>query len=523
MLLQADKITFGYSEKPLFKQASFTINEGDRIGLVGDNGAGKSTLFKCLLGIEQPYEGKVIVSKNVGKIAYIPQSLPTDLQNKNFYDYLLEAIPHDERDYSEWKVDMAMDEIGVPQEIRNFPLSHLSGGWQRMALIARATMDEPGLILMDEPTNYLDLEKIFKLEDLLLNTIKTPYVVISHDRKFLDRCTNKTMHLRDGQIICHKVPYSHARTCLLEEDLAAAKARENEEAEIERIRAAAKRIHIWSAGRNPDMDRRAKAMYTRANQLEAKKTEIYVAAKRDIDFNPEDIKPKMLLRVTNYQVVAPDGRCLFKIKNMNVNKGDRVAILATNGVGKTQMLEALMRAYNDPVVDKQNDTEMRFNPQVSIGYFDQHMAHLPLQRTLSDYIQSLGKTTQETTKLLINAGFPYKMHSQKISELSQGEKARLAFLGLKVGKYNFFIMDEPTNHIDIDGQEKFEDAVISEGHTCIFVSHDRYMMEQVANKYYQVKGGILTQVDSVEPFYKEVMQKQDILMFEKINAKGNQK
>ena len=124
MLLQADKITFGYSEKPLFKQVSFTINEGDRIGLVGDNGAGKSTLFKCLLGIEQPYEGKVIVSKNVGKIAYIPQSLPTDLQNKNFYDYLLEAIPHDERDYSEWKVDMAMDEIGVPQEIRNFPLSH---------------------------------------------------------------------------------------------------------------------------------------------------------------------------------------------------------------------------------------------------------------------------------------------------------------------------------------------------------------------------------------------------------------
>ena len=207
-----------------------------------------------------------MISRNVDKIGYVPQSLPTDLKDKTFYDYLLEAIPDEERDYSGWKVDVTMEDIGVPQEIRHFPLANLSGGWQRMALIARTMLDEPSLILMDEPTNYLDLEKIFKLEDLLLNIIKIPYVVISHDRKFLDRCTNKTMHLRDGQIICHKVPYSHARTCLLEEDLAAAKARENEEAEIERIRAAAKRIHIWSAGRNPDMDKRAKAMYTRANQ-----------------------------------------------------------------------------------------------------------------------------------------------------------------------------------------------------------------------------------------------------------------
>lgn len=519
MLLQADKITFGYTDVPLFKQASFSINEGDRIGLVGDNGAGKSTLFKCLLGIEKPYEGQVIISRNVGKIAYVPQSLPTDLRDKTFADYLLEAIPVEERDYSSWKVDVVMDEIGVPQEIRSFPLAHLSGGWQRMALILRATMDEPSLILMDEPTNYLDLEKIFKLEDLLLNVIKTPYMVISHDRKFLDRCTNKTIHLRGGQVISHNIPYSHARTSLLEEDLAAAKARENEEAEIERIRAAAKRIHIWSAGRNPDMDRRAKAMYTRAAQLEAKKTDVYVANKREIDFNPDDIKPKVLLRISDYQVVAPDGRPLFKIPEMNIKKGDRVAILATNGVGKTQMLEALMRAYREPVVDSVNKTEMRFNPQVNIGYFDQHMAHLPLNKTITDYIQDLGKNAQEATKLLVVAGFPYKMHTQKISSLSQGEKARLAFLGLKVGKYNFFIMDEPTNHIDIDGQEKFEDAVISEGHTCIFVSHDRYMMEQVANKYYQVKKGNLVPVDSVEPFYREVMMRQDIAIFDSIKGK----
>ena len=271
MLLQADKITFGYTGIPLFKPVSFSVNEGDRIGLVGDNGAGKSTLFKCLLGIEKPYEGQIIVSKNTGKIAYVPQNLPEDLHEKTFTQYLLEGIPAEERDYSAWKVEIALNEMNVPQEIRDFPLAHLSGGWQRIALITRAFMNEPNLILMDEPTNYLDLEKIFKLENLLLNVVKSSYIVISHDRKFLDKCTNRTLHLRGGQIISYKVPYSHARTCLLEEDLAAMKARENEEAEIERIRAAAKRIHIWSAGRNPDMDRRAKAMYTRAAQLRSKK------------------------------------------------------------------------------------------------------------------------------------------------------------------------------------------------------------------------------------------------------------
>ena len=141
MLIQADKITFGYTDKPLFNKVSFSVNEGDRIGLVGDNGAGKSTLFKCLLGIEKPYEGQIVISRNVDKIAYIPQSLPTDLKNKTFYEYLLEAIPSEERDYSEWKVDVAMEDIGVPQEIRHFPLANLSGGLQRMALIARAMLD----------------------------------------------------------------------------------------------------------------------------------------------------------------------------------------------------------------------------------------------------------------------------------------------------------------------------------------------------------------------------------------------
>jgi ATPase subunit of ABC transporter with duplicated ATPase domains len=510
MLLQADNITFGYSNVPLFKDASFSVNEGDRIGLVGDNGAGKSTLFKCLIGLEELQSGRVVIPRNVKKIAYVPQSLPDDLMDKTFSQYLLESIPGGERGYSGWKVGALMNEIGAPDEIRDFPLAKLSGGWQRMALIARTNMDEPDLILMDEPTNYLDLEKIFKLENWLRTGVKTPYIAISHDRKFLDQCTAKTMHIRGGKIMFHNVPYSKAREALLNEDLAAAKARSLEEAEIARIRAAAKRLRIWSAGRNPDLDRRANAMYGRAGRLEDRKTDIYAARRRDIDFDPDETKPNLLLEAANIQIMAPDGRPLFRIPRMDVMRGERVAILAMNGVGKTQMLESLMRAYARPVDDKASGGYMKFNPQVNIGYFDQHMNILPPDKSMSDYIAGMGKSPQETAKLLVAAGFPYASHARKIGGLSQGERARLAFLGLKAGRFNFFIMDEPTNHIDIDGQEKFEDAVIGEGHTCIFVSHDRYMIEHVANKYYQIKNGVLKQVRSVEPFYDDVRSAKDI-------------
>jgi ATPase subunit of ABC transporter with duplicated ATPase domains len=522
MLLQATNISFGYTDIPLFKNATFSINAGDRIGLVGDNGAGKSTLLKCLMGLEEIHTGQIIRPKTLGKVAYVPQSLPADLKNKTFAEFLLEAIPQEERDYSGWKVDIAMNEIGVPDEIREFPLAHLSGGWQRMALLIRANLDEPDLILMDEPTNYLDLDKIFKLENWLKNTVKAPFLAVSHDRKFLDNCTNKTMHIRGGELMFHNVPYSHAREVLLEEDIVAAKNRELEEEEIDRLRAAAKRIRIWSAGRNGKLDRQATTLFARADKLDSKKTDVYKATRRDIDFNPDEIRPKTLLNIKNTQVVAPDGRPLFKIPEMSVVRGERVAILAMNGVGKTQMIEALMRAYKEPVNNKAAGEMMQFNPQVNIGYIDQHVSMLPMKKSMADYIIDMGKTMQEATKLLIVAGFPYKNHTQIIETLSQGERARLAFLGLKVGRHNFFIMDEPTNHIDIDGQEKFEDAVISEEQTCVFVSHDRYMMEQVANKYYQVKNGVLRQVDSVEPFYEEMKAIKDNFV-QQVNQSGKKK
>lgn len=508
MLLQVEKATFSYGGSPLFKDISFSVNEGDRIGLVGDNGCGKSSLFRCIIGEEQISSGQITRTRNLGKLGYVPQNIPENIKDTTFYNYLLEALPEEERDYSFWKVDTTLEGLGVPEEIRNLKISQLSGGWQRLALIARANMEEPDLLLLDEPTNYLDVGKIFKLEKWLNEEVTTPFVVISHDRTFLDNCTKKTMHLRGGNLIVHNLPYSGAREQLLNEDLAAAKARQLEEAEITRIRNAAKRLHIWSNGRNPDMERRSKAIAHRADQLEEQKTEVYIAKKRELEFDQQSVRPNFLMTIHNMEVKTPDGRLLFKIPDMTVSRGDRIAILGMNGTGKTQLLKMLMRAYQEPIYDKERDRSMRFNPQVNIGYFDQHMANMPMKKSISSYIQTFVPTVQEAAKHLVRAGFEYNTHNTELEKLSQGEKARLAFLGLKLGKHNFYIMDEPTNHIDIDGQEKFENSLADEGHTCIFVSHDRYMVSHIANRYFQIDKGILREVPSYENFYEQVIKEE---------------
>ena len=509
MLLQLENATLAYGAKPLFKDANLSLNEGDRVGLVGDNGCGKTSLLRCIMGEETLNSGKILIPRGTRKIGYVPQTLPTNLGEQTLYDYLITALPKEERDYSSWKVDATLDELDVPEELRERKLAHLSGGWQRLALIAHANLEEPDLLLLDEPTNYLDLGKIFRLEKWLNETVKVPYIVVSHDRTFLDNCTKKTIHLRDGKLLFHNVPYTRAREALLNEDLSAARARQLEEKEIARIRAAAKRIHMWSNGRNPDMERRSKAIAHTADQLEAKKTEVYIAPKREISFTQESIRPNTLLTVQNIDVKTPDGQQLFRIPELYIDRGDRVALLGMNGAGKTQFLKMLMRAIDDPISDHKQKLALRFNPQVKIGYFDQHMANIPTDASVSDYISKIVGSNQDAVKQLVVAGFPYNKQGASIGTLSQGEKARLAFLGLKLGKFNFFIMDEPTNHIDLDGQEKFEDALDDNAYTCLFVSHDRYMVNNVATRYLQIENGILREVPSPKRFYQQVISGQE--------------
>ncbi|MBM1171129.1 ATP-binding cassette domain-containing protein, partial [Microvirga arabica] len=199
---------------PLFQNLNLVIGEGDRLGLVAANGAGKSTLLKCLAGLDEPTHGDIIRSRGL-RVALVEQDVPAGLLDLSFHDVLHRALPADERESQEWRVDMVLDEFDTPADLRRLPMRALSGGWQRLALIARAWITEPDILLLDEPTNHLDLEKLFKLETWINNAGYTaPIVVASHDRDFLDACTSKTLFLRPQESITFAHPYRRARDLL---------------------------------------------------------------------------------------------------------------------------------------------------------------------------------------------------------------------------------------------------------------------------------------------------------------------
>src|SRR5829696_2041061 len=180
---------------PLFQNLNLVIGEGDRLGLVAANGAGKSTLLKCLAGLIEPTHGDIVRSRGL-RVALVEQDVPAGLLDLSFHDVLHRALPADERVAQEWRVDMVLDEFDTPADLRRLPMRALSGGWQRLALIARAWITEPDVLLLDEPTNHLDLEKIQLLEDWLTAPMRrVPMVIASHDRRFLDTCTNRTLFL----------------------------------------------------------------------------------------------------------------------------------------------------------------------------------------------------------------------------------------------------------------------------------------------------------------------------------------
>lgn len=511
-----ENATFGYT-KDLFKNISFTLSAGDRVGLVGDNGCGKSTLLKCLVGELQLKEGKIRTPYNKDAIVYIPQELPNDMRGKFFYDYLLEGINAEERDYSSWRVDTVLTDLCPDTTLWYKKLEELSGGYQRLAAIARGVLSDPQVLFIDEPTNYLSIENILALEQWLNNEVKVPYLFVSHDREFLDNCTNRTLLLRNKGLIDKKMPYTNAMTAILQKDEADARQRQLEEAEIERIRKSAEKM------RRLGLARQAKIREKRADKKEQNKTEYYVKEKRKLDLDNSQIRSNVMLTVSNFDIFTPDNRFLFRINDFVVLKNDRVALLAPNGTGKTTFIKYLMKSIHEPIEQKNPDGElvqMKFNIHSEIGYFDQQLKVLPDNKTINQAIASIDGVSQQcATKELINAGFPFDVQNKKIGSLSPGERARTMFVYLKVLKSNFFILDEPSNHLDIDGQDDLENALQSGSNTCIFVSHDRRLIENVATRFVTIKNGRLVELYSAEDFFALTKNQPLNSMFYKVKEK----
>jgi ATPase subunit of ABC transporter with duplicated ATPase domains len=412
------------------------------------------------------------------------------------------------RDDEAWRVDVVLGSLGFPYEFHDRTLDALSGGWQRLALIARASIAEPDLLLLDEPTNHLDLAKILHLERWLATEVRGPFVIVSHDREVLDRCTNRTLFLRDAHLHDFAAPYTQARRLLTEHDLAAAKAREAEEAEVKRLERSAKRLASWGkVFDNEKFSKRARSMEKRIEKMKDDMTEVAAEDRRNLELADGGVQSNILLRCNNLDIAAPDGNKLFSIAGLALARGDRAVILGVNGSGKSTFLRHLVGEYADHGDRIALTAPVYFNPQVEAGYFDQDLSRLPGDQPMFRFFaRTFAAPDARVRAELVRAGFPFIEHERQIKSLSGGERARLLFLLLKFEQPNLLILDEPTNHLDVDGRERLEDEILTRELTAVMVSHDRRFVDDVANRFFVIEKGRLIETTSAQPFYESLLE-----------------
>ncbi len=502
-LIQVDRLSFSYAGRPILRDVSFSVGERDRIGVVGANGSGKSTLLALLEGRLQPDHGEIVRKRGL-VIGVMPQAVEPARLEESLYAYLQAALPADEADWATWKVEVALESLGIDAESWSLPMGALSGGWQRLILAAASGLAQPDLLLLDEPTNHLDLSRIFRLERWLLEAVEVPYLVTSHDREFLDDCTDKTLIVREDGVHSYRAAFSEAWAERLREDAEALRKQQKEEAEIRRLETAAKRLRVWATqkGPNPKLARRAKAVGSRARQLRERQTLAHRERRRDLDLEGQRVDPHTLIRIENLAVAAPDGRTLFRIDRLYIGKGDRVAILGPNGCGKSVFLARLIACTPGLDAAPAPDSKLLVNPQVAFGYMDQHLRDLPADLRIGRAVQA--RVSIDRTGLvreLSNIGIPVHRQDQRLGDLSYGERARLSFLIMKLLKPNVFVLDEPTNHLDIPGRYQLEEVLDDDSKSCLLVSHDRRLLRGVPNRYLEIRDGRLLEVEGPEDFF----------------------
>jgi len=483
-IISFSKVSFSLGAGNLFHDLSFAIEPGERTAVVGLNGAGKSTLLKLIAGLLEPDSG-TIARRRGAVIEYVPQVLPDELRPLTLFEALTHKLPP-AMQFSgfEYLIEEQLCAAGFPYERHQQRLGSLSGGELNRLLVARALVNEPDLILLDEPTNHMDIEQVAQFERFVREELNTALVVVSHDREFLDAATTKTFFLRDAQITGFNLAFSEARSALAQADEAARKRRLDEERELNRLQEAAHQLAEW--GRiysNEKFSYRAKSMQKRVEKLQQHMTELPLVKRATVRLDTQTVNSHFLLDIHQLPLVTPDGRSLCEIEKLAVGRGERVAVIGKNGCGKSTLIKAIVHRW----ATGSSTAQIRFNPATSIGYYDQQLAHFSPGERLSSAVMARCRLPQQRiVQELVTAGFPYERHKECVDILSGGERARLTFLLLKLSQPHLLILDEPTNHLDVVGIEQLEESLIESGSTIVFVSHDRRFVERVATRVYEM-------------------------------------
>ena len=497
-ILDVQNLTLSFGENTLFSNLSFDIGEKDKVGFVGVNGAGKTSLFKIITGEYTADSGNCFISKNA-TLGYMEQHTCSndktiwnelvsvysdliemeleldDLSEKLKTNHSKELI--DRQDYltNEFTQNggltyksmtrSALLGLGFCEEDFDKPTSKLSGGQKSKLILAK---------LLDEPTNHLDISAIAWLEDFLKN-FNGACLIISHDRYFLDRVTNKTIELENKKIRSYKGNYSEFLVKKEAEQKAIEEKYENDMKEIERLEGIIAQQRQWNREKN------IKTAESKEKVIERIKEQLVIPDKKldkiRFDFTPKCVSGEDVLQVTSLKK-SFGNHTVFENASFNVKRGERVFLLGDNGCGKTTLLKILMGDLS------RDDGTFKFGASLMTGYFDQVQAKLDLSKTIIDEVWSAYPFMTETKVRNALAAFLFKGEEvyRKLDVCSGGERARVALLKLMLGGYNFLLLDEPTNHLDAFSREELENTLLNYSGTMLIVSHDRYFINKLATR-----------------------------------------
>ncbi|HBK66439.1 MAG TPA: lysophospholipase [Cyanobacteria bacterium UBA11149] len=516
-MLRLEHISKIYPTGEVLKDVNWEVKPGDRIGLVGVNGAGKSTQLKIIAGEMEPTSGEVIRPASL-RIAYLTQEFEVDqtrtvreefwtvFQEANQVQHTMAQIHHDMQTASPEELDRlihkldklqrhfeALDGYGLEAQIEKilpemgFALddgdrlvSAFSGGWQMRMSLGKILLQQPDILLLDEPTNHLDLETIEWLETYLKG-LKTPMVIVSHDREFLDRLCTQIVETERGISTTYLGNYSAYLQQKAENKEAQLSAYERQQKELEKQQAFVDRFRA-SATRSTQAKSREKQL-DKIERIEAPTTEVKTLHFR---FPPAPRSGREVVKIKNL-VHIYDDKILFLGTDLEIERGDRIAFLGPNGAGKSTLLRLIVG------MEKPTEGTVTLGQHNVIpGYFEQNQAEaLDLERTVMETIHDEVPDwkNEEVRTILGRFLFSGETVFKKVRSLSGGEKARLALAKMLLRPVNFLILDEPTNHLDIPAKEMMEEAIQNYDGTVIIVSHDRYFISQVANKIVEIRDG----------------------------------
>ncbi|HCL6946649.1 TPA: ABC-F family ATP-binding cassette domain-containing protein [Enterobacter cloacae] len=506
-LLTAQSLRVDTAFGTLFDSLSFTLKKGDRIGLLGDNGCGKSTLLKVLDGTDSPAAGSVALAGHC-LMARVEQHLPEAIYPLTMLDAVLAQLPTTERESLRWKAETLLAGMGFTPQDMALTSATLSGGQHTRLLLARALIGEPDLLLLDEPSNHLDLPTMLWLEQFLQNWSGS-FVLVSHDRQLLDAVTNGSWILRDKMVHYFALPCTAARQALVSKDESDALRHKAEQKEIDRVTASARRLATWGkVYDNEDLARKAKQMEKQVERLKESQTELTAGSPWTLTLRGDALRADRLLEMENLGVPpAPGLPELFHVDIARLKSGDRVAIVGRNGCGKSSLMKLIWRHFSG----EPSEAGLKLHPRVSPGYYDQTLNQLPDEATIFDALEPFAPAPQDRKMALISAGFPWARHGQKVSTLSGGERSRLLFVGLTLARYSLLMLDEPTNHLDMEGKEALATTLQQFDGGVLLVSHDRQLIAQSCNRFWLIEDGLLSEWHDAEAVFERLRERTGLM------------